>query len=161
MAIQITIAGTTYDFPESGESPNWGAQATETIVAMANAINTLLGPGDILQTSSSISNNISLATAIDGLIFDSSITRAANIYYSVYRISDANPSDQAEVGKIFIVYDDNATIGSKWKITRESNGDSGVVFSINDLGQVFYTSSDISSTGYDGTISFSAKCLSR
>ena len=58
MSKQLTIAGTVYNFPVAGESPNWGAEATETISAIVDALNSLLGPGDILQTTESIQNDI-------------------------------------------------------------------------------------------------------
>lgn len=161
MAKQLTIAGTVYNFPVAGESPNWGAEATETITAIVDALNSLLGPGDILQTSETIENNVAIASTVNGLIFDPNVVRAATISYSVYRMSATNPSGFTEVSKAFIVYDDNAAIGQKWKMTIESNGDAGITLSINDAGQVFYTSTDIGSSSYTGTIVFTARTLPR
>lgn len=161
MAVQVTIAGTVYNFPESGESPNWGREATETIVAMANALNTLLAPGDIFQTTFTLSNNIAVPTSVEGLIFDSVVTRAANIYYTIYRESNTTTSGKSEVGNMFIVYDDNASAGNKWLISKTSNGDAGVLFTMGDDGQVKFTSSDIGAAGYSGSIVFSARTLPR
>lgn len=161
MAKQLTIAGTVYNFPVAGETPNWGQDATSCIVALAEALNSLLGPGDILQTSETIENNVSIASTINGLIFDPNVVRAATISYTIYRVSTANPSGFSEVSKAFIVYDDNAAIGQKWKMSIESNGDSGVLLSINDTGQVFFQSTDIGSSGYSGTMIFSARTLPR
>lgn len=161
MSKQLTIAGTVYNFPVAGESPNWGSEATETISAIVDALNSLLGPGDILQTSESIQNNISIATPINGLIFDPNVVRAATISCSIYRMSASNLSGYSQVSKAFIVYDDNASIGQKWKMTIESNGDAGITLSINDAGQCFYTSSDIGASSYVGTIVFTARTLPR
>lgn len=161
MAKQLTIAGTVYNFPVAGESPNWGAEATETISAIVDALNSLLGPGDILQTSETIENNVAIPTTVNGLIFDPNVVRAATISYTVYRTSATNPSGYAETSKAFIVYDDNAPIGEKWKMTIESNGDSGITLSITDVGQVLYTSTDIGDSSYVGTIVFIARTLPR
>ena len=161
MSVQITIAGTVYNFPESGETPNWGRDATETIVAMAAALNTLLAPGDILQTAFNIDNNVSIPQNINGLLFDSGITRAANIYYTIYRTSDTNPEGNAEVSSAFLVYDDDAPVNEKWKMTVQKNGSAGVILYIDDDGQVTYTSSDLGVSGYTGIIKFSARTLTR
>lgn len=161
MSIPITIAGTTFNFPQSGEDPNWGSEATDTIVALADAINTLLAPGDILSTEFSIDNNISVATNINGLLFDSGTVRSSVITYSVYRISTANPSGHAETGQMEIVFDDSAASGMKWSLTQNKNGNAGIVFSVGDNGQFQYISSDINAVGYVGTITFSAKSISK
>lgn len=160
MAVSIVIAGTTYNFPESGESPNWGPEATDTIVAMAAALSSLISPGDILQTTFTIDNNISVATNVNGLLFDSGTVRAANIQYAIYRTSTANPAGNAETGLIKIIFDDDATVGEKWKLSQDKDGDAGVVLSMGDDGQMTYISTDIDSVGYVGTITFTAKSLS-
>jgi hypothetical protein len=160
MAVSIVIAGTTYNFPESGESPNWGPEATDAIVAMANAINTLLAPGDILQTSFSIDNNIAVAANINGLLFDSGTVRAANVSYAIYRTSTSNPAGNAETGLIKLIFDDDAPVNEKWKLSQDKDGESGVTISIGDDGQLVYKSSDIGAVGYSGTIRFAAKALS-
>lgn len=161
MSVQITIAGTTYNYPTSGEDPNWAEDATAAIVAMAEAINTLLAPGDILQTSFAIDNNIAVATNINGLLFDSGTVRAANVSYAVYRTSTTNPSGHAETGTIHLIFDDSAAVGEKWKLTQNTDGDAGISFVMGDNGQMTYMTTDIGSVGYDGTIRFSAKTLSK
>lgn len=160
MSVQIVIAGTAYNFPESGDSPNWAPEATDTIVAMAAALSSLISPGDILQTTFTIDNNISVATNINGLLFDSGTVRAANIQYAIYRTSTSTPAGNAETGLIKIIFDDDAASGQKWKISQDKDGEAGVVISIGDDGQLSYISSDIGSVGYVGTITFAAKSLS-
>jgi hypothetical protein len=163
MAVALTINGTTYQYPVPGQDPTWGADATDWAKAVTAALATLISPGDILQTQFTINNNISVATNINGLIFDSGTVRAANIEYTIYRISIANPTGQTESGRIHLTFDDSATVGQKWVLSQFSNGtNSGVVFSIDDsTGQVQYTSSDINSIGYVGTITFAAKVLNK
>lgn len=160
--VQITIAGTVYQYPDVGESPNWGREATSVIQALAEALNTLFSPGDILSTKYNIDNNVSVAQPVNGLLFDSNVTRAATIPYAIYRTSTAQPTGHAEEGNLFIVYDDNASAGSKWVMSRTIVvGDSGVIFSISDLGQVSYQSTDLGVIGYSGSITFSARTLIR
>lgn len=159
MAVPLTIAGTTFQYPEAGTDPQWGQNATDWAVAVTEAINTLLSPGDILQTEFTINNNQAVATNINGLLFDSGTVRAANITYSIYRTSNANPSGNVENGTIYINYDDSAPNGTKWKMSQIKNGDAGVTISVGDSGQFQYTSDDIDSTGYTGVMQFSAKSL--
>lgn len=160
--VQITIAGTVYQYPDVGESPNWGREATTVIQALAEALNTLFSPGDILSTKYNIDNNVSVAQPVNGLLFDSNITRAATIPYAIYRVSTDEPTGNAEEGSLFIVYDDNASAGNKWVMSRTTLvGSSGVIFDITDLGQVTYESTDIGVIGYSGSVTFSAKTLIR
>lgn len=161
MATPLTINGTTYQFPEPGESPDWGEALAAWASAVTDSLNTLLGEGDILETPFVLANNISSDTEIVGLLFNPSTVRAANIDYSIYRVSASNPSGYAETGRIFIIYDDSAASNQKWKLTQEANGNSGVSFSISDLGQLYYTSNDIGSSGYNGMMHFRAKALSK
>lgn len=161
MSIPLTIAGTTFNYPSSGQDPNWAEEASGWAVAVTDALNTLIGPGDILTTEFSIDNNISVATNINGLLFDSGFTRASNINYSVYRTSTANPAGNAETGTIYLIFDDSAPVNQKWKLSQNKDGDAGVSFSIGDNGQVQYLSSDIGSVGYSGVIVFNAKSLAK
>ena len=118
MSIPLVIAGTTFNYPQSGQDPNWAEEASSWAVAVTEVLNTLLGPGDILQTSVAIEDGISVATNINGLLFDSGTVRAANINYSIYRISDSNPSGNAETGVIYLIFDDSLPEGEKWTLTQ-------------------------------------------
>lgn len=161
MSISLTIAGTTFLYPESGTDPNWAEQASSWAAAVTEALNTLLSPGDILQTEFTLNNNTSIATNVNGLLFDSGITRAANVHYTIYRTSTSTPSGKAETGTLYLIFDDSAAVGTKWQMTQIKNGEAGVVFSIGDNGQIQYTSSDIGTLGYSGSIQFSARSLSK
>lgn len=161
MSIPLIVAGTTYNFPESGTDPNWGPAVTDWATAVTEVLNSIIGPGDILPTEYAISNNISIDTNVNGLLFDPGTVRAASISYSLYRTSTANPAGNAETGTIFIVYDDSAGVGQKWQFAQTKDGWAGVSFSITDLGQVIFTSNDIGALGYSGVMKFSAKSLSK
>lgn len=155
----LVINGTAYQYPIPGEDPNWGDDGTGWAEAVTDALATLLGAGDILQTTFTITNNISVADNVNGLLFDPGVTRAANIDYSIYRISNTNPSGYAETGTIYIIYDTSASVGNKWQLSQRTTGNSGVTFSITDSGQIQYKSNDIGTTGYSGTMKFRAKAL--
>lgn len=161
MPVLLTILGNTYEYPIPGEDPNWSNDATDWASAVTDALTTLLGSGDILNSSFAIANNTSSATDINGLIFAPGTVRAANITYSIYRESDSTTSGYSETGTIYVTYDNNAAALSKWVLGKTSVGTSGVNFSILDSGQVQYTSTDIGAAGYSGVIKFSAKTLAQ
>jgi len=155
----LTVNNTTFQYPDPGSEPGWGQDASDWASEVTAVLASLVSSDDILQTSYSINNNVSTPTDVNRLFFNPSTVRAANIQYSVYRISTANPSGHVESGIIYLNYDNAASLGSKWSFTQQKNGDSGVVFSITDAGQIQYISTDIDSTGYSGVIKFTAKTL--
>lgn len=159
MARQLVIQGTTYNFPDPSEDPNWGAEVSDWAEAVTDVLSTFLGPGDILQSTATIANNQSVAASISGLIFDPAQVRAANVTYSIYRTSASSPSGFAETGTMYLIYDNNASSGNKWILSQRTTGNSGVVFSVTDLGQIQYTSSNLLGGSYSGTLKFSAKTL--
>lgn len=158
MSIELTILGNTYEYPSAGQDPNWSGDATDWAEAVTDVINSLLGAGDILKASTTIDNNIS-STIISGMIFNPITIRAANINYSIYRESNSTTSGYSETGTIYLTYDTAAAPGSRWLLGQNSIGTSGVIFSVTDLGQVYYTSNDIGAAGYSGVIKFSARTL--
>lgn len=149
---ELTIQGNTYNYPDPGQDPGWGSDASDWAQAVTDVLNFLVNPGDILETSFTIQDNTSVAANINGLRFDSSIVRAANVSYSIIR-NGANQS-----GTLHLNYNSSAPAGSKWSLQENRSGDVGVVFSITDLGQVQYMST---STGSTATIRFSARTLSQ
>lgn len=160
MAIDLTVNNTVISYPEPNEPPGWGEGATEFAIQVAEVLNDLVNSNDILETSFTIQNNIAVFTNIAGLSFSTGEVRSASISYSIYRYSDSTPSGNAETGSIDIVYDDNAPVTEKWLISVNSAvGNSGVIFSITDAGQVQYQSTDIGSSNYFGEMKFRAKTI--
>lgn len=157
MAI-LNVNGVPFNYPDPGSEPGWGEDAT----GWAKAINTLTGglyaPGDILPTSTAITNNVSAATSISGMKFDITKIREATITYNIQRSSTTTLSGVTEGGQIVLVYNDITGI---FTLTQTGEGDAGVVFSITSLGQMQYISSDIGSTNNSGKILFSAKVLNK
>lgn len=155
--IRINIGGTVYDFPEVGESPNWGKDATDVIVALADLVNTLFADGDILITRFNIANNTAVPAIINGLLFNYVQTASATVSYHVVRSTDDNKV--TEFGSIYLNYDEDT---SEWVMTRViQSGDASLVFTIDATGQVSYQSNDLTGANYEGLIVFSAKTIPR
>lgn len=161
MSIPLTINNNTYDYPSPGEDPGWGEPATGWAQAVTDTLNTLVAPDDILSTSYIVNNNVTSATDVNRLFFDPGTVRAANISYSVYRVSTSNPTGKVESGTIYLSFDNAASPGSKWLLGQQKIGDAEIIFNITDAGQVQYQTTDIGSPGYSGTIKFYAKTLSQ
>lgn len=161
MAVSVIINNKTFNIPTPGQDPGWGGPTTDWIVEANKVISKLFGPGDILQSSFNIANNVLVAQPILALAFNTTIVRSAFVEYSIYRRSDLNPSGSVETGVMQLVYDANAPATEKWKITQDFNGDAGITFSVDDIGQISYLSTDINSTGYTGVMKFKASALSQ
>jgi hypothetical protein len=161
LAVSVTINNKTYSIPSPGEDPGWGEATTDWIVEANKVIANLFGPGDILQTSFNLSNNVIVSQPLLALSFNATLIRSAFIEYSVYRRSDSNPFGNVESGIIQLIYDNDAPINEKWKMTREYSEDSGIDFFVNDLGQLSYTTTDIGAAGHTGVIKFRARALSQ
>lgn len=163
MPKQLIINNTPFNYPTAQDEPGWGGEATGWAAEVTRVINNVVGPDDILQTSFNIANNQTTASNVTGLIFNAGSVRSAVVSYSVYRISDSNPSGNAEVGEMHILYDNN----EGWKIgVGGIVGGSGVLFSITPAGQVQYTSTDLSPAdpntdvlNYVGVMRFTARAL--
>lgn len=152
----LIVNNTPYNYPTSGDEPGWGGDATGWAEEVTGALNDLLGPNDILETAFNIENNQTVETDITGLAFNTASVRSAVIDYSLFRISNDNPSGFTETGSIKIAYDNN----SGWLISQGAiAGNSGVLLSITPTGQFQYTSTDIGSLNYTGTMKFRAKTL--
>lgn len=160
MSRTFTVNGQVFEYPEAGDEPGWGSEATDWAEEVTDVLADLSGIDDILQTTFTVANNQSSAANVEGLVFNTGRVRSAAIPYTIYRISDSNPSGHAETGILRIVYDNDAGAGDKWQMSIGGlAGNAGVSFSILDSGQLQYTSTDIGSVGYSGTMLFSADAL--
>jgi hypothetical protein len=150
----LTVNGVTYNFPDPGTPPGWGEAATSWAEAVTEVLNSLVSPGDLINITASINNNVTIATNVTGCIFSSVQTRAANVTYQVVR--SVTGSNISETGTLLLHFD--PTLG--WSLTRSfTGGDAGIDFSVSGSGQVQYTSSNLSGTSYEGLIKFNAKTL--
>jgi hypothetical protein len=118
-----------------------------------------LGMGAIAETQFTINNNQTSPEDIDGLFFDKNIVRSAIVTYQIYRkTTGIDAVELAEAGTIKCIYLDTAGI---WNITKESNGDAEVEITMNNAGQLRYTSSDITGTPSISAMRFRASTIGK
>jgi hypothetical protein len=146
----LIIGNESYEVPNEGEGGNYGQSVTDYLEAVARALGTVQAPNDIPVTTASILNNISTPTPILGFSFNTTEVISINAEYIIRRTTDSSSSVSS--GVIRGNYN-----GTDWRITIESEGESGVELDINSSGQIIYTSSDIPGSSYVGEIRFKAK----
>ena len=158
MAIKLRLLGTTYEIPENGDAPSWGEAITSYLQAVNEYLLLIIDPNDILPTEETILNNQPTDTLIKGLLFNSALVRSGNIVYSIFRKTDTQTV--VETNTLLLNYEADAPMGEKWKFTSNSNdSSSGVLISVDDSGQFYYKSNDLTGANYEGSVVFQAKIL--
>jgi hypothetical protein len=156
MSRTLVINNTAYEIPDAGDEPGWGGDTTDWMQAVTEVLDDLVGPADILETSFTVANNQTTFVDVTGLVFDGGSVRSAIVTYSVYRISDSNPSGFAETGLLTLVYDNNAA--TPWSMSQSDIvGNAQIYFDITNSGQVRYKTNDIGTLNYIGVMKFNAK----
>ncbi len=151
----LIVNNTPYEYPTAGDEPGWGGEATGWAEAVTDVLSDLLGPNDLLETAFNIANNSS--GPVTGLILNAASVRAAEISYSIYR--QAGATSVVESGRINVAYNNASPSLNKWEINQGNVlGNAGVVFTIDNSGQVQYTSTDIPGQTI-GTMKFRLKSL--
>lgn len=131
------------------------AEGNTQVSAHLKGIDTVLASAGGGETTGSFSlaNNQSSLADITPLLFNGATIRGVEIRYSIYRTSST--TEEVAVGSIQIGY---KTTAAAWTITYETqSSNAGVVFDITNAGQLQYTSTNYSGTGYSGVIKFSYK----
>lgn len=153
-----------FNYPDPGEQPGggdasigYGEDATAWAAEVTSVLNSILAPGDLLETTATIANDVSAALDISGMVFSISVVRAANIDYTIIR-SVSTPASLIESGTLYATYN---TVTSVWYLSQTQAENAGVIFTITPAGQVQYTSSDMVGAGYSGEITFKARTLSQ
>ena len=146
MSQQVIINNTIYNYPDPGELPGWGNDATEAFLALAAYVNGLSPPSDIVLASAPLADNVAVPTTITGLTFDSSLIYGAIVELTIRRSN--NSTTTTELDTLDLVYSNGV-----WNLDRTISGDpTGVTFSINNSGQLQYTSTPLGGSGYVGTM---------
>ena len=161
MAIELTINGLTYSFPANRDSPGWGTEVTEWAQAVSDALGSVVGTGDIVQTAFGLNNNQSSPSNVTGLSFDSAQIRGAIVDYSIYRVTNGvGATELVEAGTLYASYKSTAAV---WEMAQVGvgAGTTGVTLSITNTGQVQYTSTNLSGGNYVGTMHFRARSLTQ
>lgn len=157
MATNISIQGTTIEFPTSGQSPNWAPALVDFAKAVEAALGTVVGPFDVPQQIYIMTSNANSNVDLPNLSFPTANVQGAQIFYSVYR--NTSTETITETGFFVVNYNSTAAPGLKWEISREYIGDAQVTFNITDVGQVQFSSSLITGTGHNGKIIYQAKAV--
>lgn len=158
MAIEITIQNRVIEFPESAEDPNWAPALVEFAQAVEAAIATITGSFDVAPQVFNIDAfNTTTNQDIPALNFPNTDVRSATIQYAVIRTTDApDASAVYEGGTIELLYDPSKTVGSKWDLVNEHQGDAKIAFSITDAGQIQFSTETITGLNHTGFITFRA-----
>lgn len=152
MSTSVTISGSTYDVPENGQSPSWGDDLHDVVVALANASNSASGPSDIPMTSFTVANNTSSVANITGASFDTTLVRSFILNYSVYRTTTT--TEMSEVGVLYGTYKSTA---ATWDFSQQRGGIANITFTITSGGQLQYTTDNFGGSTYSGKMKFYAK----
>jgi hypothetical protein len=129
MSIPIIINGQIFNYPEPGDLPGWGSDASDAFVALAAYVNGLVPPTDIPLTTATLADNIAVPTTITNLVFNSSLIYGAIVEMTI------NRGAATELDTLDLVY-----TNGNWTMDRTQSGtDVGVTFSITSGGQLQYT----------------------
>ena len=139
MSVNLSIAGTVYPFPEQNDCAGYGECVTDAVVAIVDALETVVGPNDISPQVACVANTQSSAanvgTGSSLLRFSTTAVRSFNVLYDVRRVGCTTV---VETGEMKGVYS-----GSAWTFGYEHEGCAGMVFSITAAGQVQYISTTL------------------
>jgi hypothetical protein len=153
LAVTLTVNNKEFQYPQVGEEPGWGEDATAWAEEVTEVLESLAGPDDILQTTVTINNNQGSVTNVAGLLFNTANVRSAFVDYNIYR-TDASPSVLVEGGTLLVCYNDTS-----WTISQMTNGDAGVYFTMTNTGQIQYTSTNMTGGSYTGQMTFEARAI--
>lgn len=151
----VTLNNKSFVIPEPGQEPGWGEDVTAYLIELAEVLDFLLAPGDIVNSTASILNNQTSPVDVVGLSFSNAETRSARATYQIKRSVAGNTLIQS--GTLFLDWNPQT---SNWVLTHDfTAGNAGVTFTVLPSGQVQYTSTNLTGSGYQGDIVFSAKTL--
>lgn len=157
MSVEITIQGTPVTFPTSGSSPDWAPALVQFAQLVEAALAGVAGSFDVAPQAQTIDAQNPDTAEIASLSFPTSDVRAAFIPYAVYR--DTATQTVTEGGELFIVYNETGPTNNKWSISQRRTGDASITFSISDVGQVSFTTTEVTGGTHVGVISFSGRAI--
>ena len=162
---EFQVNGKVFQYPDQGKEPNYGKNMTEWAKEVTDVLSSAFGLGTITETQSLIENNISSVNqrSVAGLIFNPNLTRAATVFYRIYRKTQLT-AETSEEGILQIHYSETDPL-NKWSMSREiTNGEPSLVyFDIDNTGQVKYSSSDKllnnTDSNYEGYVRFKTTAI--
>lgn len=160
MGIPLTVGGIIYDFPVTN-SELWGTSVTDWAEAVSAQLNTVTVPGDIGPvTLVNIANNQASPVNVPSFVLDPALIRSGTAEYYVWRLTTGPSSELSEAGIFTFLYNDSS---GTWTFSQQGNNirASGVTFSVTNLGQVQYTSTNLTNTTYTGKMKFRLRVLQK
>lgn len=154
MSKTVLLGSESFEIPLENENPGYGEELSDFFESVAESINNLQSATDIPLTTSIINNNVSTPVSIPGFAFSTALVQSIDAEYLVFRSTVSPAVKYAERGEIKGSYD-----GSAWNISITREGDAGVSLDITAGGQITYTSSNITGSGYVSTIKFRARTI--
>jgi hypothetical protein len=150
----LTIGTEEFEFPLEGENAGYGSEITDWAEAVTGALSTVERPGDLVNKTAQILNNVSSPQNISEFNFSPSIVASFEAKYFVERVSAGDA--KREAGFIEGYYD-----GSDWIIAIRTVGNAGINFEITSLGQITYTSDNLPGQLPSSNIKFEAKVINK
>ena len=121
--------------------------ATEVLILPDQGLNASFNE---IEGSFTIANNQAAAANVTNVAFSSSVTKSFILDYSIFRSSSLE--SYAQAGRLRGVYNSTTT---QWLMSDDYSGqNAGVTFSITSGGQVQYVSSNMTGTGYSGSLEY-------
>lgn len=85
MSKKVQISNEEHTLPLQGENPAWGEDLSDLIQALIDAVNNVVGPNDILETSASIQNLGTFPANIPNLYYDPTSVKSFETTYNLSR----------------------------------------------------------------------------
>ena len=148
MAVELVVDGIPFDYPEDKDGAGWGQEASDWAIAITDKIERI-DPTETGRTpeSAPVSNDQSTFTNVSGVSFNITDVNAIFVQYIVIRSSTSTPSS-VEAGQMTVTN----YLGTYSISIGAITGDSGINFNVSSTGHLQYTSTDIGSDSYSGSI---------
>lgn len=152
---EIILGTNTYLLPQAAESPTWGEELSTLVEALADTVNNISGPYDVLNTLYLFNNNAS--GNVTGAALDPQAVNGAIVTYSARRTTSSVTA--TEVGQLTITYNNSNPSGSFFDVSQFKAGSAGLTFTMLDDGALNLTSSNLAGTGHVGRLRFSVRAF--
>jgi hypothetical protein len=135
--VELTVNNQIFDYPDNGENPGWGEDATEWAQAVTDLLNTLQGANDIPLTQLTLSDGVTDQDVV-GLVFNLTQVKQFRVEYFIQRVGT---NTSVESGVIYGVWDGtNISISQDLATVDNASDEVGVTLTIDNTGQFKYTS---------------------
>jgi len=153
----IIVNGQVIEIPATNADPNWAQGIVQALEQLALAVNASIGTFDVAPQRYNMVANVNNDVNIPNLAFSSDVVRSAVVTYSIFRATDS--ANEAETGTLELIYNGDASPGSKWEMSRTFTGSSTVTFMVDDNGQISFSSELLAGSDYQGNIVFKGSAL--